>query len=111
MTLYRFIISLTIIFTLATPTISLAKVGIRLQQKIALITSQAKDGTLHITNSETYSIHDEETKRKASEFVGKQARILYFNMAQKKICVNIAPITEPQFETTAPRQDKAKRPL
>jgi|LGOV01.1.fsa_nt_gb hypothetical protein len=111
MTILRFIISLAIIATLVLPTFSLAKMGIRLQQEVALISTQDSDGTLHTANTEIYVINNKEIKQKANAYIGQQIRILYFNMAQKKVCVDIAPATEPPFEITAPSTSKATHPL
>lgn len=110
MKMIRLIIALLVVCVLFTPTTTIAKMGIRLQQEVTAIHDQDKDGTLHTSNNKIYTINNKEIKNKAKVFVGNQARILFYNIAQKKVCVNVAPITDPPFEISPPAPARITKP-
>lgn len=97
---------------LLAPPLSMAKMAINLEQKVALVQAQSEDGTLYVENDEAYQINNKEIRRKAATLVGNQARLLFFIMAEEKICVDIAPVTDPPFEINVPSLPKrGNRPL
>ena len=110
MKMLRFIIALVVVCALLTPTTTIAKMGIRLQQEVTSVHSQDRDGTLHAANDETYKINNKAIKDKAASFIGNQTRILFFDIAQKKVCVDIAPITDPPFEISPPAPARITKP-
>ena len=92
------------------PTTTMAKMAIQLQQGLETIQSQDKDGTLRLANDETYTINNKDIRSKAATFVGNQARLLFFSMAQNKICVDVAAVTDSPFEINPPPTVTSHKP-
>jgi len=100
------IIALFLAAVLFVPTITMAKMAVRLEQKVVFVQAQDKDGALRVGNDEIYQINNKEIRSKAATFVGNQARLLFFIMPQKQICVDIAPVADPPFEINSPSISK-----
>lgn len=69
-----------------------------MEQKVVSVTRVGLEDNLVTGDGEMFKLKDEEVVRKASPYVGKQARVLYFQIAEKLICVDIAPITAQPFQ-------------
>jgi hypothetical protein len=75
-----------------------AKLAIQMEQKIVSVSRIGFEDNMLTDEGEAFVFRDEEVQRKASSYIGKQARVLYFKIAQKQICVDIAPVTAPPFK-------------
>lgn len=105
-------IALIVVAVLLLPTVALAKMAVRFQQKVVFVQAQDTDGALRVDNNEIFQINKKEIRIKAATLVGKQARLLFFSMPEKLICVDIAPVTDPPFVINSPSLPKeGSRPL
>ena len=109
MKVFHFFITLAVVAFLLVPTMATAKSGLMLQQRIIFVDSQDRDGTLHTSDNEAYTINSKQIKDKAEPFVGNKARILFYSFTNKKTCINIVPITAPPFKITKPTTPKVNK--
>jgi len=75
-----------------------AKMAIQLEQKIVFVSKIDVRDNFITAEGEMFEFKDEEVKRKVFQYVGKQARILYFRIAEKLVCVDIASLASQPFD-------------
>ncbi|PLX95967.1 MAG: hypothetical protein C0620_03335 [Desulfuromonas sp.] len=93
-----FPLGLAITVLLITSTLSFAKMAVSLQQKVVQITTVSTSGSLEAADGSTYYLRSEPLQEKALSFEGKQARILFYQSGTTLTCVELAPVSSPEFE-------------
>lgn len=76
-------------------------------QEIVYIYSFHESGKIQTSDGQLlYDVKDSKLTDKINNFTSKEARVLFYWMAEKKMLVDISPASSPPFEISSPNSEK-----